>query len=241
MKKFTAGAGATVVALAGLSGLSIAPAQAAPFQNCEQARNAGVVNIQPGSPNWSADLDGPDADLIACEDSSVSTPQAPRPTAPKAPNVATPAAPAQEAPKAAVSAPEAPTAAPAVEDPTAWDNCNEAFANGYANIPAGTPGYGTHLDSDLDGIGCELNGNDDDAFPTTVYLADFHPAEETAAAASAPAAAEASQVTAVPTGGADTGAPVEQSSSQAGLLGLSGLALGAAAVTGLLVRRSVKA
>lgn len=33
MKKFAAGAGATVVALAGLSGLSIAPAAASPFQN----------------------------------------------------------------------------------------------------------------------------------------------------------------------------------------------------------------
>lgn len=230
MKKFTAGAGATVVALAGLSGLSIAPAQAAPYQNCSEVYAAGEWRIPTSHPKFSPGLDR-DGDGFGCDNPA----NRPAATAPVTP--ATPAAPAQEAPKAAVSAPEAPAATPAVEDPTAWDNCNEAFANGYANIPAGTPGYGTHLDSDLDGIGCELNGNDDDAFPTTVYLADFHPAEETAAAAPA----EASQVTAVPTGGADTGAPVEQSSSQAGLLGLSGLALGAAAVTGLLVRRSVKA
>ena len=37
----------------------------------------------------------------------------------------------------------------------AYANCTEAAAAGAFNIPAGSPGYGVHLDSDRDGIGCE--------------------------------------------------------------------------------------
>lgn len=36
-----------------------------------------------------------------------------------------------------------------------FDNCTEAYENGYANIPEGDEHYGTHLDRDADGIGCD--------------------------------------------------------------------------------------
>ncbi|MFB6574651.1 excalibur calcium-binding domain-containing protein [Kocuria palustris] len=216
MKKFAAGAGATVVALAGLSGLSIAPAAASPFQNCEQARNAGVTNIRIGDPNYSPDLDR-GGDGVACESEGGAG----------SPSMAAPQAPAADAPQAPAAAD------PAAVEPWTWDNCSEAFANGVSNIPAGTPGYGTHLDSDLDGIGCELDGSDAAAFPT--------PVDGSAADQAASAAAEASQVTEIPAGAAETGVPVKADSNPAGIVGLSVLALGAVAGSGLLVRRAVKA
>ncbi|SDR06955.1 Excalibur calcium-binding domain-containing protein [Arthrobacter crystallopoietes] len=37
----------------------------------------------------------------------------------------------------------------------AYENCSAAAAAGAYNIQAGSPGYGTHLDHDLNGIGCE--------------------------------------------------------------------------------------
>ena len=217
MKKFAAGAGATVVALAGLSGLSIAPATAAPgvYNNCSEVYADGEWRIPSSDPRFTPGLDG-DGDGFGCDNPAYR--------------------PAQQAP--AVSAPAAPQApamaAPAAAEPWTWDNCSEAFANGVSNIPAGTPGYGTHLDSDLDGIGCELDGGDAAAFPTPVD-------SSTAADQSTSTTAEASQVTQVPTGAAETGVPVKDTSSSAGIIGLSALALGAVAGSGLLVRRAVKA
>ena len=71
------------------------------------------------------------------------------------------------------------------------------------------------------------------AFPT--------PVDGSAADQDASAAAEASQVTEIPAGAAETGVPVKADSSPAGTVGLSVLALGALAGSGLLVRRAVKA
>ncbi|MER6674744.1 excalibur calcium-binding domain-containing protein [Streptomyces sp. NPDC000983] len=48
-------------------------------------------------------------------------------------------------------------------------NCSEAYANGYANIAEGDEHYGTHLDRDGDGVGCDQPP------------ADFEPAEDAAA------------------------------------------------------------
>jgi hypothetical protein len=46
-----------------------------------------------------------------------------------------------------------------VSAPTAlsgpYKNCTQARANGATNIPASSDKYGTHLDRDGDGIGCE--------------------------------------------------------------------------------------
>ncbi|MFD3730021.1 LAETG motif-containing sortase-dependent surface protein [Streptomyces sp. NPDC058632] len=46
-------------------------------------------------------------------------------------------------------------AASAVAHEGAFKNCSEAYAAGYANIPAGSEHYGEHLDRDGDGIGCD--------------------------------------------------------------------------------------
>jgi LPXTG-motif cell wall-anchored protein len=36
-----------------------------------------------------------------------------------------------------------------------FENCSEAYANGYAHISADDEHYGAHLDRDKDGIGCD--------------------------------------------------------------------------------------
>lgn len=38
---------------------------------------------------------------------------------------------------------------------TAFRNCSEARAAGAAPVRRGEPGYGSHLDRDDDGVGCE--------------------------------------------------------------------------------------
>ncbi|MBP3037430.1 excalibur calcium-binding domain-containing protein [Arthrobacter sp. zg-ZUI100] len=55
------------------------------------------------------------------------------------------------APAPVVPAPAAPAPAPAAY----YKNCTEARNAGGAPVYAGGPGYGTHLDRDGDGIGCE--------------------------------------------------------------------------------------
>lgn len=60
---------------------------------------------------------------------------------------------ANTAPMGFVSTPEpAPAPAPAA---TYYKNCTAARAAGAAPVYLGSPGYGTHLDRDGDGIGCE--------------------------------------------------------------------------------------
>ncbi|RSZ62088.1 excalibur calcium-binding domain-containing protein [Corynebacterium hylobatis] len=58
---------------------------------------------------------------------------------------------ANTAPMGFVAAPE-PAPAPAS---TYYKNCAAARAAGAAPVYRGSPGYGTHLDRDGDGIGCE--------------------------------------------------------------------------------------
>ncbi|AKZ55592.1 conserved exported protein of unknown function [Streptomyces ambofaciens ATCC 23877] len=48
-----------------------------------------------------------------------------------------------------------PTAAQAHEGAHPFENCTEAYENGYANIAEGDPHYGEHLDRDKDGVGCD--------------------------------------------------------------------------------------
>ncbi|EYR62748.1 hypothetical protein N866_05525 [Actinotalea ferrariae CF5-4] len=62
-------------------------------------------------------------------------------------------APAPVAP-APAPAPTPPAPAPAPET-VSFANCSEARAAGAAPVRVGDPGYGTHLDRDRDGIGCE--------------------------------------------------------------------------------------
>jgi LPXTG-motif cell wall-anchored protein len=36
-----------------------------------------------------------------------------------------------------------------------FENCTDAYDNGYSNIPKGDEHYGKHLDRDNDGVGCD--------------------------------------------------------------------------------------
>ncbi|MGW0757956.1 LAETG motif-containing sortase-dependent surface protein [Streptomyces sp. NPDC002814] len=36
-----------------------------------------------------------------------------------------------------------------------FENCSEAYENGYSNIKEGDEHYGEHLDRDQDGVGCD--------------------------------------------------------------------------------------
>ena len=67
-------------------------------------------------------------------------------------------APAARAPTAAASAPaqaQSNNAAPARGGSAYYRNCSEARAAGAAPVKRGDPGYGSHLDRDNDGVGCE--------------------------------------------------------------------------------------
>jgi len=48
-----------------------------------------------------------------------------------------------------------PGAASAHDGDHPFANCTEAYAAGYANLPRGDEHYGSHLDRDGDGIGCD--------------------------------------------------------------------------------------
>jgi hypothetical protein len=50
---------------------------------------------------------------------------------------------------------EPPGATPVGHENPAYENCDDARAHGAAPVYEGEPGYGPHLDSDHDGIGCE--------------------------------------------------------------------------------------
>ncbi|GAA4680178.1 excalibur calcium-binding domain-containing protein [Streptomyces chumphonensis] len=48
-----------------------------------------------------------------------------------------------------------PTTAQAHDGNHPFTNCTEAYESGHANIPRGDEHYGSHLDRDRDGIGCD--------------------------------------------------------------------------------------
>ncbi|MFG1669960.1 excalibur calcium-binding domain-containing protein [Streptomyces sp. Y7] len=48
-----------------------------------------------------------------------------------------------------------PSTAAAHDGAHPFKNCSEAYANGYSDIPANDEHYGTHLDRDGDGLGCD--------------------------------------------------------------------------------------
>lgn len=220
MKKIAAGATATVFAVAGLSAMTIAPAAAAPYENCADAYAAGEWKIPNTSPNFTPGLDG-DGDGFGCDDPDYMPAPDPYPVVPPV-------------------SPQPPVGIPEVDylpenGPWAYDNCTDARAAGAVNIPAGAPGYGTHLDRDLDGIGCETDGagniTDDGQGGGVV---DPVPADDQVGW-------DGSQVEQMPAGGADTGVPVEKSAMGSQQVGLSALALAAFTGSFLLLRRSVKA
>ncbi|MCQ1946483.1 excalibur calcium-binding domain-containing protein [Arthrobacter sp. zg-Y1116] len=128
------------------------------------------------------------------------------------------------------------SATPALADEPArtyaapYPNCTEAAAAGAYNIPSTDPGYGPHLDRNMNGIGCEDSSRpmpqpqghlDSDGTWIPSYVEQM------------PA-----QVGRVPAGGANTGITQEPEESGAEGLALGGgLVLAAAAGGTFMVRR----
>lgn len=61
---------------------------------------------------------------------------------------------------AAVALAAVPATAVAHNGSHPFENCTEAYDNGYSNIPKGDRHYGEHLDRDKDGIGCDQPPSD---------------------------------------------------------------------------------
>ncbi|WP_439812294.1 LAETG motif-containing sortase-dependent surface protein [Streptomyces sp. P9-2] len=61
---------------------------------------------------------------------------------------------------AAVALAAVPATAVAHNGSHPFENCTEAYDNGYSNIPEGDEHYGEHLDRDKDGIGCNQPPSD---------------------------------------------------------------------------------
>ncbi|WP_323960603.1 hypothetical protein GC088_03635 [Arthrobacter sp. JZ12] len=111
------------------------------------------------------------------------------------------------------------SAAPASASHPPFPNCSAAAALGVYNIPAGSPGYATHLDSDLDGIGCEN--------ASVAYNPNLVPVHN-------------NQVTTMPVGGAATGVEVKSTDNTAMLALGGGLVVALAAGGTYAVRRRVQ-
>lgn len=71
------------------------------------------------------------------------------------PDAEPPPAPAPVAPPAEQPPPPPPPADPPPPQSTSFANCTEARDAGAAPVYRGDAGYGTHLDRDGDGVGCE--------------------------------------------------------------------------------------
>lgn len=220
MKKFTAAA--AVLAAAGFTGLSMVPAAAQPavFERCADAYALGISHIPEGQPGYGRHLDNP-YDKVACEGANFGY------DATRVPGYVAPVAPVAPAPEVGTTTPVTPI------NTAVFENCTEARAAGAVNIPATDPRYGTHLDRDLDGIGCE-QGTDEVETGTDIIV-DTVPESWGNGTGTG-----YGQVGQVPVGGADTGVTVEESSSVSGLA-LGGMALVAAAGATFMVRRRAQA
>ena len=124
------------------------------------------------------------------------------------------------------------SAAPAMAAPFVFDNCTQAASYGVYNIPAGSPGYGTHLDQPVDGIGCEKDG--------VAYDASLVPAANVVVTEDDDVVDDVvgdDQVVQTPVGPADTGVTTESTTDLGAIALGGGLALTIAAGGTYLVRR----
>lgn len=141
------------------------------------------------------------------------------------------------------------TVAPASAAVLPFPNCDAAAAVGVYNIPVGTPGYGAHLDSDSDGVGCENPGAAYDPGPVqTIINENQQPPvtreqprlEELPPNTGIVVGPESPQVEQMPVGGADTGVAVEPAGANGAAVIAGGLALAAAAGGLVLMRRRTR-
>jgi hypothetical protein len=109
-------------------------APAVSYDNCSEAEDAGVTPINRGEPGYADHLDG-DGDGVACESGSSDPDPEPESEEPE-------------------PEPE-PEASSEEDEDVYYENCDAARAAGAAPVHAGEPGYGSHLDRDGDGVGCE--------------------------------------------------------------------------------------
>lgn len=120
--------------------------------------------------------------------------------------------------------------------PMPYANCSEAAAEGVYNIPTGHPRYGSHLDEDMDGIGCEDSSKPMAAWAPAPAADGGHSGGGWMMDGSG--AWTHQQVGQVPTGGAGTGITEEPLQAGAGVIALGGgLVLAAAAGGTYAVRR----
>ncbi|MEU9655706.1 excalibur calcium-binding domain-containing protein [Streptomyces chartreusis] len=90
-----------------------------------------------------------------------------------------------------------PSTAAAHDGAHPFENCAEAYANGYSDIPASDEHYGSHLDRDGDGLGC-------DNPPADFVPVGEGPAEEGAAEEGTASGEEQSGTDLAATGGDDS-------------------------------------
>lgn len=185
--------GLTLAAALSLTAFAAAPAQADEpiFENCAEARAAGYGNFTREHATF-PHLNDIDNDGVVCEGPN-------SPYGPNGPAVAKPSPKPAARPQA--SLPSHVTQPDAIDNQYTYPDCKDVFAAGLANLPKSSKYYHADLDADLDGIGCEVNG--DDAWVPAAIKAKYAPA--TAARAEESASAEAPQVTVVPEGTPKTG------------------------------------
>ena len=122
--------------------------------------------------------------------------------------------------------------APAAAVTLPFPNCDTAAAAGVYNIPASSAAYGTHLDRDGDGFGCDATTN-----PYNQGIVDQIVAANTVVSDTVPPVAENPQMEQMPVGGAETGVTQESTNNTSALALGGGLALMAAAGGTYVVRR----
>ena len=122
--------------------------------------------------------------------------------------------------------------APAAAVTLPFPNCDTAEAAGVYNIPASSAAYGTHLDRDGDGFGCDATTN-----PYNQQIVDQIVAANNVVVDPMPPAVEGPQMEQMPVGGAETGVTQESTNNTSALALGGGLALMAAAGGTYVVRR----
>lgn len=190
--------GLTLAAALSLTAFAAAPATALDsngnYKNCAEVYADGIYNIGPDHPRYDEGLDNDDDDVIGCENPDLNR-------YPNLKNLAAATSSPKPAARPQASLPSHVTQPDAIDNQYTYPDCKDVFAAGLANLPKSSKYYHADLDADLDGIGCEVNG--DDAWVPAAIKAKYAPA--TAARAEESAAAEAPQVTVVPEGTPKTG------------------------------------
>lgn len=186
--------GLTLAAALSLTAFSAAPASALDrngnFQNCDEVYAAGFSHIGPEHPQYDSGLDNSDDDLIGCENPENAGYYDTKKWAPSAPSVDVDS-----------DLPDHVTQPDSIDNQFTYPDCKDVFAAGLANLPESSEYYHADLDADLDGIGCEVNGDDAADVPAEIVAKYTSKKSEDEDASD-----DEPQVTVVPEGTPDTGA-----------------------------------